>query len=216
MVHTSRPGILSRMLQSLTFSNVATVIVCLLVSMTIHEFMHAFVGFKLGDDTAMEHGRVSFNPLRHIDPVMTILLPAVTLLIFHQPILAAKPVPFNPARLKYDEYGAALLAAAGPFSNLALAFLGALSLRFFDLGGFMNQAVAFFVELNVALFVFNLIPIPPLDGSRVLYAFAPDGLRDLMERIEPIGFYIIFALVIFGGASGVLVTLNDFVLNLLP
>jgi Zn-dependent protease len=178
--------------------------------------MHAYVGYKLGDTTAFESGRVSFNPLHHIDPVMTILLPAVTLLLFHFPFLAAKPVPFNPARLKYDEYGAALLAAAGPFSNLALAFAAALLLRFVDLGAFLDQALAFFVELNVALFIFNLVPIPPLDGSRVLYAFAPEPLQELMQRIEPIGFYIVFALVLWGGAGGVLANINSFVLNLLP
>src|SRR5271165_4130476 len=104
------------MLESLTITNVFIVLACLLVSMTIHEFMHAYVGFRLGDTTAMERGRVSFNPLHHIDPIMTILLPAVTLLLFHAPVLAAKPVPFNPERLKYGEYGAALLAAAGPAS----------------------------------------------------------------------------------------------------
>ena len=204
------------MFQDLTVSNVVTVIVCLLISMTIHEFMHAYVGFKLGDDTALEYGRVSFNPLRHIDPIMTIALPAITLLLFHAPILAAKPVPFDPRRLKYDEYGAALLALAGPLSNLALAFAAALLLRFVDLGTFLDGAVTFFAELNVALFVFNMIPIPPLDGSRVLYAFAPEPLQDLMQRIEPIGFFIIFALVLFGGAGGLLATLNNYVLGWLP
>jgi Zn-dependent protease len=177
--------------------------------MTVHEFMHAYVGHRLGDDTAFEDGRVSFNPMRHIDPVMTILLPAVTLLLFHAPILAAKPVPFNPARLKYDEYGAALLAAAGPLSNLALAFLAAVVLRSIDFGSFISQALEFFVELNVALFVFNLVP-------RVLYAFAPEPLQELMEQIEPFGFYIIFALVLWGGLSGFLGVANNFVLNLLP
>jgi Zn-dependent protease len=204
------------MLQSLDVSSILTVIVCLLVSMTVHEFMHAYVGHRLGDDTAFEDGRVSFNPMRHIDPVMTILLPAVTLLLFHAPILAAKPVPFNPARLKYDEYGAALLAAAGPLSNLALAFLAAVVLRSMDFGSFISQALEFFVELNVALFVFNLVPIPPLDGSRVLYAFAPEPLQELMEQVEPFGFYIIFALVLWGGLSGFLGVANNFVLNLLP
>jgi Zn-dependent protease len=204
------------MFNDLTLSNVLIVIVCLLISMTIHEFMHAYVGLKLGDTTAMVRGRVSFNPLQHIDPVMTIFLPAVTLLLFHAPILAAKPVPFDPRQVRYGEYGAALLALAGPLSNLGLALIGAIFLRFVNLGTFMDQALAFFIELNVALLVFNLIPIPPLDGSRVLYAFAPESLQDLMRRIEPYGFFIIFGLVLWGGADGFLVTLNNFVLNLLP
>jgi Zn-dependent protease len=204
------------MLNNLNVSNIATLLVCLLVSMTVHEFMHAYVGYKLGDTTAFDNGRVSFNPMRHIDPVMTILLPMVTLVLFHAPILAAKPVPFNPRNLKYGEYGAALLAAAGPFSNLALAFLGALALRFFTFGNYFGQTIVLFVELNVALFVFNLVPIPPLDGSRVLYAFAPDALRDFMNRVEPYGFFIIFALILWGGAGGILTNFENFVLNLLP
>lgn len=204
------------MFDTLTVSNVLVIVVCLLVSMTVHEFMHAYVGFKLGDTTAMEHGRVSFNPLHHIDPIMTILLPLVTLVLFHAPILAAKPVPFDPRRVKYGEYGAALLAAAGPLANLVLAFVGALVLHLFIFSSFLGQALVFFVELNVALLVFNLVPIPPLDGSRVLYAFAPEALQDFMRQIEPYGFFIIFALVLWGGASNWLVTLENFVLNLLP
>jgi len=186
--------------------------------MTIHEFMHAYVGFRLGDTTAMERGRVSFNPLHHIDPIMTIILPAITLLLFHFPILAAKPVPFNPSRLKFGEYGAALLALAGPASNLALAFVAALVLRFIfiDPGSFLHQAVLTFVQLNVILGVFNLVPIPPLDGSRILYAFAPEPVQELMQQIEPFGFFIIIALVLWGGASNILYYLDNLILNVLP
>ncbi|HSX06105.1 MAG TPA: site-2 protease family protein [Candidatus Saccharimonadia bacterium] len=204
------------MFDTLTVSNVVTALVCLIVSITVHEFMHAYVGFRLGDTTAMEHGRVSFNPLHHIDPVMTVLLPLVTLLLFHFPFLAAKPVPFNPYRVKYNEYGAALLAAAGPLSNLALAFAAALLLRFMDVGATIGNVLVFFVELNVALFIFNLIPIPPLDGSRVLYAFAPEPVQELMQQIEPYGFFVIFVLIFWGGAGGIIANLNGFVLNLLP
>ncbi|HSX05069.1 MAG TPA: site-2 protease family protein [Candidatus Saccharimonadales bacterium] len=204
------------MFTDLTVGNVVTVIVCLLIAMTVHEFMHAYVGLKLGDTTAMERGRVSFNPLHHIDPVMTILLPAVTLLLFHAPILAAKPVPYDRRDVRHGDYGVALIAAAGPLSNLALAFLGSLVLRCFGLDAWFAQALAFFIELNVALLIFNLIPIPPLDGSRVLYAFAPEAVQDFMKQIEPYGLFIIIGLVLWGGAGGILANLNNFVLNLLP
>jgi len=183
--------------------------------MTVHEFMHAYVGYRLGDDTAMEKGRVSFNPLHHIDPVMTVLLPVVTLLLFHAPILAAKPVPFDPRRVKYGEYGSALLAAAGPLSNLVLAAAVAIILRLTSFDNWLENALIFFVELNVALLVFNLVPIPPLDGSRVLYAFAPEPVQDFMDQIEPYGFFIIFALVLWSGAGDWLSTLENFVLNVL-
>ena len=124
-------------------------------------------------------------------------------------------MPFNPARLKYDEYGAALLAAAGPFSNLAIAFLAALLSNFFAEGSLVDAVLQVFVWLNVGLFVFNMVPIPPLDGSRVLYAFAPDPLRRLLEAVEPFGFFVVFALV-FVGLGRSLVAINQLIINLLP
>lgn len=191
-------------------------VVTILVSLVIHEFMHAYAGYQLGDFTARSSGRLSLNPLNHIDPFMTVVLPIVTLILFGAPILAAKPVPFNPNFVRFGEYGAAIIAAAGPLSNLLLAFIGALVARGLMPGSFPEHAVGIFVFLNVALFVFNFIPIPPLDGSRVLYAFAPEPLQNFMEQIEPYGFFIIFGLVLAGGLGGLLTNLDQAVLNWLP
>lgn len=208
------------MFDEITLTGILIIIGVLLVSMSVHEAMHAFTGLKLGDDTAAEEGRVSLNPLRHIDPFMTVLLPAITLIAFGIPILAARPVPFNPDRVKWDEFGAALIAAAGPFSNLALAFLAALATRVMGLDvlspdDLLSTVMATFIVLNVALFVFNILPIPPLDGSRVLYAFAPEPLQRFLASIEPFGLFIVFALVLFGGLGPVLTTLNSSILDLL-
>src|SRR5579884_3130909 len=106
----------------------AYILITIVLSLSIHEAMHAYAGHLLGDTTAEEQGRLSLNPLKHIDPFMSVVLPAITLILFKVPLLAAKPVPFNPDRVKYDEFGAAMIAAAGPLSNLVMAVIVALVL----------------------------------------------------------------------------------------
>jgi|JI6StandDraft_1071083.scaffolds.fasta_scaffold04220_2 Zn-dependent protease len=188
---------------------------CILISMVVHEYMHAFAGYKLGDSTARDEGRLTFNPMAHIDPVLTIGLPLVMLLMHLPPVLAAKPVPFTPGRVRRGEFGAAMIAAAGPLSNLGLAILASLLAHIAGSGSVLN-ALQVFTVINVALFVFNMLPLPPLDGSRVLYAFSPRPIRDLLERVEPYGFMIIIILVVLGGFGGAIATLNDIVLSMLP
>lgn len=162
---------------------------CILVSMTLHEAMHAYASNWLGDDTARLQGRLTLNPLAHIDPIMTVLLPLTLAIAGLPPFGAAKPVPFNPYRLKYDEFGAAIVAAAGPLTNLALAALAAFVLTTFGAGfdDMTNQIIALFLLVNASFFLFNIIPFPPLDGSRVLYAIAPEPVQRFMERIESMG-----------------------------
>ncbi|NCU38875.1 site-2 protease family protein [Candidatus Saccharibacteria bacterium] len=177
---------------------VAIVLGVVLVSMTLHEAMHGFVAYYLGDDTAKLLGRLTLNPIKHIDPFLTILLP-LFLAIAGAPIFGgAKPVPFNPTRVRYGEWGAAMVALAGPLTNLLLAFVtfGIYAITYDSM-----QALAgvFLIAtmVNLGFFIFNMIPVPPLDGSRVLYAVAPDGMRRGMELIERNGLIIVFALVLF-------------------
>lgn len=206
---------MSDMLPNLDPTLIGIMIVCILIALVIHEFTHAYVGHLLGDSTAKDEGRLNLNPINHIDPFMTVILPIITIILFQVPILAAKPVPFNPDRVKYEEFGAALIAAAGPFSNLILAILGSLAGYMVTGGTFAADFLSIFIVLNVALFVFNLLPIPPLDGSRVLYAFAPEPLQRVMAQLEPFGLFLIFGLILTGGGA-FLNELNEMVLNLLP
>lgn len=203
------------MFSDLGSSNIIYILASIIIALSIHEAMHAFTAHWLGDTTAQDMGRLSLNPLRHIDPLSTVVLPIITLVAFHVPILAAKPVPFNPDRVKYDEFGAALVAAAGPLTNLVLAVIGALLLRF-SIGPAAADFLVTFTQLNVVLFVFNLIPIPPLDGSRVLYAFAPEPVQDFMRQMEPYGLFLVFGLVLTGILIPLLTNLDNTVLRLLP
>jgi len=172
-------------------------IVTLLISLGIHEAMHAFVAHELGDETAAEQGRLTLNPLKHVDLYMTILLPIVMVLFGLPPILVAKPVPFDPDQVRFGEYGAALVALAGPLTNLALAVIGALAFRFGVITGELVHPLGIFITLNITLFVFNMIPLPPLDGSRLLYAFAPEPLQRVMQQIEAMGFLPLLLVLLF-------------------
>lgn len=188
------------MLSDLSGGDLVVVLISIIASLTVHEAMHGYVAHWLGDDTAHREGRLTLNPLAHIDAVTTVLLPMVLILLHAPPILAAKPVPFNPARLKYDEFGAALVGIAGPLTNLALAAVGAIIFRLFgtDFSSGVDNAILIFTAVNVGFFVFNMIPFPPLDGSRLVYAFAPESVRRVMEQIEAMGFLFLLAIIFFG------------------
>lgn len=183
------------------------VIVVILMSMTLHEAMHGFMAYWLGDDTAKNQGRLTLNPIAHIDPFMTLILP-IMLAIVGAPIFGgAKPVPFDPGRVRFGDFGAALVGLAGPLTNLILAFI------FFAISVAMNQPIPYphtdvlgqFVQtavlVNLGFFIFNMLPVPPLDGSRVLYALAPEPIQRLMENIERYGLFVIFAIVLVFNAQ---------------
>ena len=188
------------MFDNLTISDIAAVIISILISMGFHEAMHAFVSHWLGDTTAKDEGRLTLNPLKHVDLYTTILLPLLMILIHVPPIFIAKPVPFNPSRVKYGEFGVALIGLAGPLTNLLLAVFASIVFRIIGSDYItISNYLIIFVEINILFFIFNLIPIPPLDGSRVLYAFAPEPLQNVMKKIESFGFIsilIIFVLLI--------------------
>ena len=173
----------------------------ILISMTLHEAMHAFVAYWLGDDTARREGRLTLNPIKHIDPFLTILLPLM-LAVFHLPIFGgAKPVPFRPDQVKGGDWGAALVALGGPLTNLFLAFIfyGIWVIVGMPVEGIGGMFLSTMVTVNLGFFVFNMLPIPPLDGSRVLYALAPEFVRSGMRFIEQFGLFIVFGLVLLAG-----------------
>ncbi len=205
-------------IQSLDFGTIAIVFFSLVISITIHEAMHAFTSHWLGDDTAYREGRISLNPFRHVDPFATILLPLITLIIFKVPLLAAKPVPFNPNRVKYEEFGAALVGISGPLTNLFLAIstAGFINLFFSSISVGMLNVLLIFMLINVGLFVFNMMPIPPLDGSRLVYALAPEPVQRFMASLEQFGILIIFALVLMVPAYfDIIISLNRTIINFL-
>jgi Zn-dependent protease len=171
----------------------------------LHEISHGYVAYLLGDDTAKRAGRLSINPIRHVDPVGTIILPISMLILTNGAYFFgwAKPVPINPGRFRNQREGMLLTGAAGPVTNIALAAAAGLIVRLAGdsallglgaLGITLGDLVAFFCRANLVLAFFNLIPIPPLDGSRVLQYFLPDSARDAYHSFERYGFFVLIAI----------------------
>jgi Zn-dependent protease len=174
-------------------------LLALLLGLVLHEFAHALMGHYLGDTTAKDQGRLTLNPMAHIDPFATLALPLLLIWIGSPVVFAAaKPVPFNPWALQGGKWGAALVASAGPVTNLLIAMFFALFYRFLPFSPLSATFFGAIIVTNVGLCVFNLIPFPPLDGSRLLYAVAPEGVRDIMDRIEKMGFVAILLFMFVG------------------
>jgi Zn-dependent protease len=194
-------------LQRIDVTAVLIQFVLLVISLTVHEAAHAWSANRLGDSTARRLGRLSLNPAVHVDPVGTLLLPLVGMLTTGSFIGWAKPVPVNLANLRGNwKQKHMLIAAAGPASNLLLAIIGAIALQVitagspFETSAYGVRVLFFFVNLNVLLAVFNLVPVPPLDGGNVLASLLPRHLAEPFEQLRPWGFLIVIGL----AATGIL------------
>ncbi len=185
----------------------------LIFAIVLHEVAHGFMAFRLGDDTARHAGRLTLNPVKHIDPVGTIGLPLL-LIVMKSPFVFgwAKPVPVNFSRLRPVRKGMLLVALAGPFSNFLQAIFWAIVLKITLPGVMEGSAVAEFlaqmarigIAVNIMLMIFNLMPIPPLDGGRVLQALAPPSLAKTLLQLERYGMLVVVVLLVSGVLSKIL------------
>jgi len=188
----------------------------LLISVSVHEFFHGWVAYKLGDNTAKYSGRLTLNPLAHIDPIGTILLPLTLIIATGGRFVfgAAKPVPVNFNNLRNPKRDIIWVGAAGPVSNLLLAvilsFIWKTVMPFTPIINFIFWTM---ISINVILGVFNLVPIPPLDGSRILMGLLPDKLAYKYAQIEPYGFFIVMALILLGLFNVIIEPLISIILN---
>lgn len=197
-------------------------IIILLFSVILHEVMHGFVAKKIGDHTAERAGRLTLNPLPHIDPIGTILLPAI-LIITNSPILFgwAKPVPVNPLNFTNLRKGELLVSAAGILANFSLAITAAIIFHILNalpqtFPALLGALLTFTIKINLILGIFNLFPIPPLDGSKVLLSQLPYNLAKQYQRLEPYGIFILLILLMVPfGNSSILQAILGFFVNIL-
>lgn len=188
----------------INFGYVVVVLAIVVCSVILHELAHGIVAYWLGDHTAKDAGRLTLNPIKHIDPIMSILVPVV-LYMLNAPVFGgAKPVPINSYNLKGREWGMALVAAAGPLTNFFIAFVfflvGHFSGLLYGAGGeFVAFIFSEFIFINIGFMIFNILPIPPLDGSRILYAASPDFIREALQNLERYGVIIVYALILLFG-----------------
>ncbi|PYR90722.1 MAG: site-2 protease family protein [Acidobacteria bacterium] len=194
----------------------------LLISLTIHEAAHAWTADRLGDRTARALGRVSLNPLAHIDPIGTVLLPLIAA-VSHLPLIGwAKPVPVNARNLGHPRRDFMLVAAAGPISNLLQAVVAAALLRIVMVGGAVSAPWAMpldvlflAIQINLLLAFFNLIPVPPLDGGNVLLGLLPPRVATRYSQLRQYGFLVLYAMMFTGLASAIVVPPTRAVMRIL-
>lgn len=173
-----------------------------LISVVLHEVSHGAVANALGDSTAKDEGRLTLNPIPHLDPFGSIVLPLLLLLVSGGAFAIgwAKPVPINPARLRDQKWGEAKVSIAGPAANLLLALVFGLILRFLPLA-VLPAAIPYFlasiVSVNLLLALFNLLPIPPLDGSHLLFSVLPDSMRSVRSFLRQYGFFLLLIFIFF-------------------
>jgi Zn-dependent protease len=192
-------------------------LIVLICSVMVHEIAHGLMADHLGDKTARVAGRLTFNPLAHIDLFGSIILPAISYILGGIVFGWAKPVPYNPNNLRNPRKGGALIAAMGPLSNLVLALMFAVLFRIvMAIGVFTELAPLFYIIIstNVVLAIFNLVPIPPLDGSKIFYAFLPRTKTGFMaeEFLEQYGIFLLLFFIFWG--FGTISPIIQFVINL--
>jgi Zn-dependent protease len=186
----------------------ALMVVVLLFSIIIHEIAHGYVALLNGDRTARMLGRITLNPVPHIDPVGSILLPLLLLISQSSFLIGwAKPVPVNPLNFRNYRWGEFAVSAAGPVSNLALAAIFSVLLRLGLGNPGLTQLAYYGVSINIILALFNLIPIPPLDGSHILALVLPRELARLYSHLQPVGFFLILILFYTGILGAILMPL---------